>query len=142
MRTIRFWAREGGKPIVLANNLDFCRGLWDAYKEEADKAGRTVAEEDIAAWGGIISIDRSRARALAKLEEHWWVWDQWFLPFDQARPMAIVGTPDEVSRQIETAYNQLRFNEVHLQIGQGYLEKDEVIDELDLFANKVMPHFA
>ena len=35
---------------------------------------------------------------------------------------------------------QLRFNEVHLQIGQGYLEKDEVIDELDLFANKVMPH--
>jgi alkanesulfonate monooxygenase SsuD/methylene tetrahydromethanopterin reductase-like flavin-dependent oxidoreductase (luciferase family) len=142
MRTIRFWAREGGKPIVLANNLEFCRGLWDAYKEEADRAGRTVAEEDIAAWGGIISIDRSRERALKKLEEHWWVWDQWFLPFDQARPMAIVGTADEVSRQIETAFNQLRFNEVHLQIGQGYLEKEEVIDELELFASKVMPQFA
>jgi alkanesulfonate monooxygenase SsuD/methylene tetrahydromethanopterin reductase-like flavin-dependent oxidoreductase (luciferase family) len=64
------------------------------------------------------------------------------LPFDQARPMAIVGTPDEVSHQIETAFNALRFNEVHLQIGQGYLEKDEVIDELDLFANKVMPRFS
>ena len=142
MRTVRFWAREGGKPIVLANNLEFCRDLWDAYKEEADKAGRSVAEEDIAAWGGIISIDRSRERALQKLEEHWWVWDQWFLPFDQARPMAIVGTPDEVSRQIDTAFNQLHFNEVHLQIGQGYLEKDEVIDELELFANKVMPRFS
>jgi alkanesulfonate monooxygenase SsuD/methylene tetrahydromethanopterin reductase-like flavin-dependent oxidoreductase (luciferase family) len=142
MRTIRFWAREGGKPIVLANNLEFCKGLWDAYKEEADQAGRSVAQEDIAAWGGIISIDRSRDRALKKLEEHWWVWDQWFLPFDQARPMAIVGTPDEVSRQIETAFNQLRFNEVHLQIGQGYLEKDEVIGELELFANKVMPRFS
>ncbi|MGH9761787.1 MAG: LLM class flavin-dependent oxidoreductase, partial [Blastocatellia bacterium] len=141
MRTIRFWAREGGKPIVLANNLEFCRGLWDGYKEEADKAGRVVAQEDIAAWGGIISIDRSRQRAMEKLEEHWWVWDNWFLPFDQARPMAIVGTPDEVSRQIETAYDQLRFNEVHLQIGQGYLEKNEVIDELELFANKVMPRF-
>ena len=142
MRTVRFWAREGGKPIVLANNLEFCRGLWDAYKEEADKAGRSVPEEDIAAWGGIISIDRSRQRALQKLEEHWWVWDQWFLPFDQARPMAIVGTPDEVSHQIDTAFNQLHFNEVHLQIGQGYLEKDEVIDELELFANKVMPRFS
>jgi len=62
MRMIRFWAREGGKPIVLANHLDFCRGLWDAYKEEANKAGRTVPEEDIAASGGIISIDRSRSR--------------------------------------------------------------------------------
>ncbi len=66
MRTIRFWAREGGKPIVLANNLEFCRGLWDAYKEEADRAGRSVAADDIAAWGGIISIDRSRERALAE----------------------------------------------------------------------------
>jgi len=55
--------------------------------------------------------------------------------------MAIVGTPDDVSRQIETAFNALRFNEVHLQIGQGYLEREEVIDELDLFANKVMPRF-
>jgi alkanesulfonate monooxygenase SsuD/methylene tetrahydromethanopterin reductase-like flavin-dependent oxidoreductase (luciferase family) len=142
MRTVRFWAREGGKPIVLANNLEFCRGLWDAYKEEADKAGRSVADEEIAAWGGIISIDRNRERALQKLQEHWWVWDQWFLPFDQARPMALVGTPDEVSGQIDTAFNQLHFNEVHLQIGQGYLEKDEVIDELELFANKVMPRFS
>ena len=142
MRTVRFWAREGGKPIVLANNLEFCRNLWDAYKEEANKVGRTVADEDIAAWGGIISIAPSREQALRKLEEHWWVWDQWFLPFDQARPMAIVGTPDDVSRQIETAFNALRFNEVHLQIGQGYLERDEVIDELDLFANKVMPRFS
>jgi alkanesulfonate monooxygenase SsuD/methylene tetrahydromethanopterin reductase-like flavin-dependent oxidoreductase (luciferase family) len=142
MRTVRFWAREGGKPIVLANNLEFCRGLWDAYKEEADKAGHSVADEDIAAWGGIISIDRNRERALQKLQEHWWVWDQWFLPFDQARPMALVGTPDEVGGQIDTAFNQLHFNEVHLQIGQGYLEKDEVIDELELFANKVMPRFS
>ena len=141
MRTVRFWAREGGKPIVLANNLEFCRNLWDAYKDEANKTGRSVADEDVAAWGGIISIAPSRERALQKLEEHWWVWDQWFLPFDQARPMAIVGTPDDVSRQIDTAFNALRFNEVHLQIGQGYLERDEVIDELDLFANKVMPRF-
>ena len=56
--------------------------------------------------------------------------------------MAIVGTPDEVSRQIETAFDQLGFNEVHLQIGQGYLEQDEVVGELELFANKVMPRFS
>jgi hypothetical protein len=142
MRIVRFWAREGGKPIVLANNLDFCEGLWHAYREEAEKARRSIAQEDIVVWGGILSIDRSRERALAKLEEHWWVWDQWFLPFDQARPMAIVGTPDEATRQIETAYNRLRFNDFHLQIGQGYLEKNEVIDEPGLFASKVMPRFS
>jgi hypothetical protein len=36
---------------------------------------------------------------------------------NQAQPMALVGTPDEVSRQIGTAFNQLHLNEVHLQIG-------------------------
>ena len=49
--------------------------------------------------------------------------------------------PTKSAARSKTAYNQLRFNEVHLQVGQGYLEKGEVIDELDLFANKVMPHF-
>jgi hypothetical protein len=38
---------------------------------------------------------------LAKLEEHWRVWDQWFLPFDQARN-GDRGTPAEVSRQIRS----------------------------------------
>ena len=36
LRTIKFWAREGGKPIVLANDLDFAEMLWNAYAEEAE----------------------------------------------------------------------------------------------------------
>ena len=141
MRTIKFWAREGGKPIVLANNLDFCQQLWDAYKEEADRHGRTVPQEDLAAWGGTLVIDEDRDRARETAEKHWWVWDNWFLPFEQARPMAIIGTPDDVSRQIETAYNRLGFNECFLQFGQGYLEKEQCIRELELFATRVMPRF-
>jgi hypothetical protein len=53
--------------------------------------------------------------------------------------MAIAVTSDEATSQIETAYNCLFFNGVHLQIGQG-TSKNEVLDEL--FAAKVMPRFS
>jgi hypothetical protein len=53
--------------------------------------------------------------------------------------MPIMGTPDEVTRIITDAHSRLRFNELHLLIGQGYQEREVVEDNLRLFAEKVMP---
>ncbi len=139
LRTVKFWAREGGKPIVLANDLDFAAMLWNAYAEEAALAGRDVPHDEIAAWGGLLAISEDRAALERQMEQHWWYYDNWFGPFSQARPMAIMGTPDEVTRIILEAHQRLGFNELHLLFGQGYQSAEDVRDNLHLFAEKVMP---
>ena len=55
--------------------------------------------------------------------------------------MPIIGTPDDVTRIIENAYDSLKFNEVHLLFGQGYQPRADVETNLQLFADKVMPRF-
>lgn len=139
LRTVKFWAREGGKPIVLANDLDFANMLWDAYAAEAEASGRNVPRDDIAAWGGLLAISEDPAALERQVEQHWWYYDTWFGPFHQARPMSIMGTPDEVTRIILNAHQRLGFNELHLLIGQGYQDPGDVEDNLTLFAEKVMP---
>jgi hypothetical protein len=128
---------------VLAKNLEFCQGLWDAYKDEADQAGRSIAEQDIVAWGGIISIDHSREGALAKLEAHWWVWDQcscrsirrgrWQSWERRTRSAGKL-------RQLSISHGSMKCIS---RSGKGIpLEKNEVVGELELFASKVMPRFS
>ena len=38
MRTVDFWAREGGKPIVLSGDMDFCDALWARYTKVANES--------------------------------------------------------------------------------------------------------
>lgn len=40
MRTVDMWAREGGKQVVFATDLDFCEALWKQLRPD-DSAGRT-----------------------------------------------------------------------------------------------------
>ena len=51
MRTVDIWAREGGKQVVFATDMDFCEALWNRYAETAKKAGRDVPREEIGALG-------------------------------------------------------------------------------------------
>lgn len=142
MRTIQMWAREGGKPIVLANDLDFCEALWNKYRETANEAGRDVPEDDIAAWGGLLILTDDKQKALELQEEHKWFWDQWFIPFGQQFPNVLIGSADEISEQIEQAHDRLGFNEVWLQFGQGHLDPQQNEEELYKFATEVMPRFS
>ncbi len=136
------WAREGGKPIVLANDLDFCEALWNKYLETAESVGRDVPKDDVAAWGGLLIISDDKERIEQMRAEHEWFWNQWFLPFGQQFPNMLIGTADEISRQIEEAHDRLGFNEVWVQFGQGHLDVEENEDELNKFASEVIPRFA
>jgi alkanesulfonate monooxygenase SsuD/methylene tetrahydromethanopterin reductase-like flavin-dependent oxidoreductase (luciferase family) len=141
MRTVEMWAREGGKPIVLASDLDFCDTLWTNYGELAKK-GRDVPQEERGAWGGFLILTDDKRRAEERMAEHRWFWDKWFIPHGQQLPNFIVGNADEVSHQIEAAHARLGFNELFLMFGQGHLEPEENAEELDKFANEVFPRFA
>lgn len=142
MRTVDFWAREGGKPIVLSGDMDFCDALWDRYTKVANESGRDLRREDAAAWGGFLMLTESKSRAAELMAEHKWFWDEWFIPLGQRMPNVLIGTADEIADQIGRAHDRLGFNELFLMFGQGHLEPEANQEELEQFIAKIAPRFA
>jgi alkanesulfonate monooxygenase SsuD/methylene tetrahydromethanopterin reductase-like flavin-dependent oxidoreductase (luciferase family) len=141
-RTIDFWAEEGGKLIVLSDNLDFCDSLNQRYIATAAKQGRQVSCADASAWGGFLMLTDDKDRARQLMEEHMWFWDEWFIPMGQRPPNVLIGSADEIADQIGRAHDRLGFNELFLMFGQGHLEPEANQEELDAFIDKVAPRFA
>ncbi|WP_297837707.1 LLM class flavin-dependent oxidoreductase [Pseudomonas sp.] len=142
MKTVDFWAREGGKPIVLSGDLDFCEALWKRYAESAKQAGNEVAREEVAAWGGFLMLTNDKTKARELMAEHQWFWDKWFIPFGQRMPNVLIGSADEIADRIGEAHDRLGFNELFLMFGQGHLNPDQNNEELEKFASLVAPRFA
>ncbi|MNZ68680.1 3,6-diketocamphane 1,6 monooxygenase [compost metagenome] len=142
MRTVDMWAREGGKPIVLSSDLDFCDTLWNRYAETARQHDREVAREDVAAWGGFLMLTDDKDKAKQLMAEHKWFWDKWFIPFGQKMPNVLIGSADEIADQIGRAHDRLGFNELFLMFGQGHLDPEQNNEELEKFASLVAPRFA
>jgi alkanesulfonate monooxygenase SsuD/methylene tetrahydromethanopterin reductase-like flavin-dependent oxidoreductase (luciferase family) len=142
MRTVDMWAREGGKPIVLANQLDFCEALWNRYIKTAGENGREVSRGDAAAWGGILMLADTKDEVEKIRTEYEWQYNEWFKPFGQGLANYLIGTPDEISKQIEDAHERLGFNEIWIQFGQGFRELGRNQEELSRLADEVIPRFA
>ena len=142
MRTALFWAQHGGKPIVLASDHEFCRALWDGYRDRARQHGHHVARGDEAAWGGLMVCAPTDGQARAWFEDFEWFWNRWSLPFGLPMPELLVGSPDTISSSIEAAQRAFDPHECFLLIPQGLHERDKVLASLELFANKVIPRFS
>jgi alkanesulfonate monooxygenase SsuD/methylene tetrahydromethanopterin reductase-like flavin-dependent oxidoreductase (luciferase family) len=142
MRTIDMWAREGGKPIVMANQMDFCEALWSRYMTKAAEAGREVTRENAAAWGGVLMLGDNPTRLAEIKDDHDWYWHTFFLPFGQGYANCLIGNADQVSKQIEDAQQRLGFTEMWVQFGQGHLDPEENAEELYKFANDIIPRFS
>ncbi|WP_119418198.1 LLM class flavin-dependent oxidoreductase [Desertibaculum subflavum] len=143
MRTATFWAKYGGKPIVLTDNLDFYGRLVEAYRGEAEKHGTKVARGQEAAWGGICICAPTDAQAKEWLQDMLWFWNSWAVPFGQGLPELLVGSPDTISRRLDEV--KQRFpdqDEVVLLIPQGIHTPDQIRTSLDLMAKHVLPRFA
>jgi alkanesulfonate monooxygenase SsuD/methylene tetrahydromethanopterin reductase-like flavin-dependent oxidoreductase (luciferase family) len=142
MRTALFWAKYGGKPIVLTDNLDFYGQLCDAYTDEAARHGRTVKHGEQAAWGGVFICAPTDEQAQEWLKDMMWFWHAWALPFGQGVPELLVGSPDTIARRLDEVLKRLPQEEVVLLIPQGIHDRDRILTSLDLMATKVMPKFA
>lgn len=141
MRTARFWARYGGKPIVMSSNLEFLQSLWAAYRDESALAERDVVPGEEACWGGLMICAKTDAEAAALAEDMKWMWETWAVPFGQPFPELLFGSPDTLSRRIEEASRAVPFNEMFLIIPQGIHDRDQIMGSLELFAEKVIPNF-
>ncbi len=141
LRTALFWARYAGRPIVLSSDLEFCKKLWAAYREEAAKHGHAVKPGDEAGWGGLLVLADSDATAKEWAQDMLWFWDSWSKPFGQDYPELLIGDPDTVSRRIEAAARAVPFNECFLLIPQGIHRRAQILRSLELFSSRVMPRF-
>lgn len=142
MRTVKFWAQYGGKTIIMSDNLDFCRALWAAYREESDRLERSVNPGDEACWGGIMICAKTDAEAWAQFEDMKWFWENWAVPFGQPMPELLVGSPETLNKRIAEASSAVPINEMVMLLPQGVHDRDQVLSSLELFAEKVMPNFS
>ncbi len=143
MRTATFWAKYGGKPIVLTDNLDFYGHLIQAYRQTAEKHAVAVARGQEAAWGGICICAPTDEQAKEWARDMLWFWDNWAIPFGQGLPELLVGSPDTIARRLEEVKNRFPDqDEIVLLFPQGIHTREQVMTSLDLMASKVMPRFA
>jgi alkanesulfonate monooxygenase SsuD/methylene tetrahydromethanopterin reductase-like flavin-dependent oxidoreductase (luciferase family) len=143
MRTALFWAKYGGKPIVLTDNLKFYGQLCHGYTEEAARHGRTIVNGQQAAWGGIFVCAPTDAEAHEWAKDMMWFWQNWATPFGQGVPELLIGSPDTISRRLDEVKRLLPDqDEVVLLIPQGLHERRQILTSLELMATKVMPRFA
>jgi len=126
---------------VLSSDLEFCKKLWAAYREEAAKHGHAVKPGDEAGWGGLLVLADSDATAKEWAQDMLWFWDSWSKPFGQDYPELLIGDPDTVSQRIEAAARAVPFNECFLLIPQGIHRRDQILRSLELFSTRVMPRF-
>ena len=142
VRTVLYWARVGGKPIVMSDNMEFCELAWSASRDEAERHGRRLPEGEEAAWGGYLVLADSRAEAEAWAEDCLWYWNTWCVPFGRSVPPLLVGDADTICRKLEAVSRHVTASEIFLHFGQGILDRDQCRRTLELFAERVMPRFA
>ena len=71
-----------------------------------------------------------------------WFWNRWAVPFGNPMPELLVGSPDTLCRRLEQASAAIPIKECFLLIPQGIASREQNLASLELFATKVMPHFA
>ena len=138
MTTAKFWAQYAGRPIVLAEDLDFCKTIWSVYRDEAAKHSHNIAPGDEAVWGGLMICAETDEEAQAQFADVKWFWDKWPEQFGQGMPKLLVGSPDSLAREIEAAANAVPINECFLLIPQGLHTRDQIMRSLELFGTKVL----
>ena len=141
MTSVRYWAREGGKPICLVLDPELYSRLTEGYREEAAVHGRTVTPGTEIALGGQLVITRDQAETDRIMADADWFWNTWGIPFGLGAPEMLVGDADSISRRIEYALETLGTDEMFFLLGDGLFPHDTVTRTLEEFGSKILPRF-
>src|SRR5260370_8855562 len=101
MRTALFWAKYGGKPIVLTDNLKFYDQLCRGYTEEAARHGRTVKNGQQAGWGGIFVCAPTDEQAREWARDMMWFWQSWAAPVGPGGPGLLCASPGTTAPSLQ-----------------------------------------
>ncbi len=151
-RTIRWDATQGVRPMVFTPFPDSAKKVYQAYVEEAAKSGQCLklGERMGACQFIYIANDRSEAHRLMHSGSYF-VFQNFHCKVDKNIPpdfesllnlkMMVAGTVDDVRRRMAELQETLNPEYVLWLGDQGYVTRDEMKRELELFATKVMPEF-
>ncbi len=142
MSTALFWISEGATAVCFAAKTEFLRTAFDVLSERAAEVGSPYAARPLAP-AGLLIVGKDRAAVDKLRAEHEWLSANVFAapPYKVPMARAIVGTPDEVSRQIEELTDVFPFEEMFLWHNIGF--HDQALEEssLELFLQHVAPRF-
>jgi alkanesulfonate monooxygenase SsuD/methylene tetrahydromethanopterin reductase-like flavin-dependent oxidoreductase (luciferase family) len=167
-KSIPFMVQHGIKGMVTMNGELITRQVFNQFRDEAAKAGRSLAPGEDLAWGGGLYLAPSLEEAIQRVRPYHDERYKWFAPFGFVRyadehgrpwgtPGAPIGVPSieegvkqkawlvgppstviERIRELETEYPGLEQIILHWPEG---MPADEWKNQLRLFARDVMPAF-
>lgn len=162
--TIRWCAARGMQPVVIHTDPKVINKLFDAYQEEAGKAGyQRKKGERIALIRDVFVYDTEEEAKYWQKKGAGFIWHRWFSPdgFDASnlregeelsqltgqyeelveRDFCIVGTPDQVARQLDRMQKETDCQHLVLYNFASAIPHDKVMRSLELLSTKVMPYF-
>jgi alkanesulfonate monooxygenase SsuD/methylene tetrahydromethanopterin reductase-like flavin-dependent oxidoreductase (luciferase family) len=162
-KTIRWCATENILPWILVSYPPSFRQLCEAYREEAAKSGRTLElGQNVGAFRSV-SLGNSYTEAYTLgahtqgvgfieyfsgfgfFEAYRFPGETTPVPSTYERMVeakyALVGTPDDVKRELEALRKNANIEWFGWYFDQGLMSWDETKRQLELFATKVMPEF-
>jgi alkanesulfonate monooxygenase SsuD/methylene tetrahydromethanopterin reductase-like flavin-dependent oxidoreductase (luciferase family) len=167
-KSIPFMVQHGIKGMVTMNGELITRQVFNQFRDEAARVGRTLELGEDLAWGAGLYLASSLDEAIHRVRPYHDERYKWFAPFgfvryadDQGRPWGtpgaptgvptieegarqkawLLGTPELIIdrlRELESEYPGLEHIVLHWPEG---MPADEWIAQLRLFARDVMPAF-
>lgn len=165
--TVRWAGSQGLIPVTMFAPTMLAKWYAELYKHESDKAGFNFGlGQNMGLLRGF-SIHESKSKAMDAIEKYdMMAWRDWYGSFghlqgfkfpDEEGPvplpgesvserltkvgLLIGGTVDDVKRSLDAQLNEVPFEYLIWHLPYAVMPKHEVIEQLDLFANKVMPEF-
>jgi alkanesulfonate monooxygenase SsuD/methylene tetrahydromethanopterin reductase-like flavin-dependent oxidoreductase (luciferase family) len=160
--TIRWCAREGVMPVLAPVNAPLENELFDVYADEARSCGREVeVGDDMGVLRDVIVADTDEEAVSLWASSGIFVGAAWFSPFGFSaaipepgettdditpqllldRSLALVGSVDTVTRQMERLVDRLPLKNLLAWQYVSLVPNETLKKSLDLFATKVLPRF-
>ncbi len=160
--TIRWCARENVTAILPPMYLALQNRLYEVYEEEAATVGRKLEPgEGLGVLRDVVVADTDEEALELWANGPAFCLASWFAPFGfdkvlrepgsetaptpydlQEKAMILVGSPDTVTRQMETLVKQTPIRWLFAWTYNGLVPHDKLMRSLELFATRVLPRFA
>ncbi len=143
MTTALFWVAEGGTAVCYADSDDFLKTAYDVLTQKALESGVARSAGPLAP-GAFLLLGKDDEHVRALKEDYDWLFSTAYsvAPFNVPLARMLVGTPDQVSEQIEHVMDIAQFDEMFIWHNVGMHERCLERSSLELFVEKVLPRFS
>jgi alkanesulfonate monooxygenase SsuD/methylene tetrahydromethanopterin reductase-like flavin-dependent oxidoreductase (luciferase family) len=143
MTTAVFWVSEGATAVCFASNDEFMQTAHRVLTETAEKAGRSNGRA-VLAPGIFLMVGKTKSEAEQLRADYEWLFKFAYSvpPFNVPIGRVVMGTPDEVTRQIEDLQKLVPFEECFIWHNLGIHDDALGSKSIELFVEKVLPRFS